>query len=145
FAQYKNLMTYMAMAVELEVVPETGQIHIERVVAAVDVGQIVNPDGVRNQIEGGIIQAASWAMYEQVLYDEHRIRSYDWSTYPIMRFSDVPMHIDVHLIDRPGARFLGAGEGSQGPTPAAIANAIANATGRRLRDLPLVPHLAAVA
>src|SRR5690606_30295837 len=93
FAQYKNLMTYMAMAVELEVIPETGQVHIERVVAAVDVGQIVNPDGVRNQIEGGIIQAASWALFEEVQYDEHRIRSFDWSTYPIMRFSDVPLKI----------------------------------------------------
>lgn len=143
FAQYKNLMSYMAIAVELEVVPETGQVHIERIVAAVDVGQIVNPDGVRNQIEGGIIQAASWALYEQVQFDEHRIRSFDWSTYPIMRFSDVPLKIDVHLIDRPGAPFLGAGEGSQGPTPAAIANAIANATGRRLRELPLTPHLVA--
>jgi len=141
FAQYKNLMSYMAIAVELEVVPETGDVHIERVVASVDTGQIVNPDGVRNQIEGGIIQSASWALYEQVRYDETRIRTYDWSTYPIMRFSDVPLKIDVHLIDRPGAPFLGAGEAAQGPTPAAIGNAIADATGRRLRDLPLAPRL----
>jgi len=141
FAQYKNLMSYMAIALELEVVPETGRIRIERVVAAVDTGQIVNPDGVRNQIEGGIIQSASWALYEQVRFDEHRIRSYDWSSYPIMRFSDVPLKMDVHLIDRPGAPFLGAGEASQGPTSAALGNAIANATGRRLRALPLAPQL----
>ncbi|MBV6303753.1 molybdopterin-dependent oxidoreductase [Candidimonas humi] len=141
FAQYKNLMSYMAIAIELTVVPETGQVSMERVVATVDAGEIVNPDGVRNQIEGGIIQSASWALYEQVLYDEHRIRSFDWSTYPILRFSDMPRKIDVHLIDRPGAPFLGTGEASQGPTPAAIANAIANATGRRLRDLPLARHL----
>lgn len=145
FAQYKNLMSYVAIAVELTVVPETGQVRIERVVAAADAGEIVNPDGVRNQIQGGIIQSASWALYEQVLYDKHRIRSFDWSTYPILRFSDVPLKIDVHLIDRPGAPFLGAGEAAQGPAPAAIANAIANATGRRLRDLPLAPHLASLA
>jgi CO/xanthine dehydrogenase Mo-binding subunit len=137
FAQYKNLMSYLAIAVELEVVPETGDVRIERVIAAVDCGQIVNPDGVRNQIEGGILQSASWALYEQVQYDRERIRSYDWSTYPIMRFSDVPLKVDVHLIDRPGAPFLGAGEASQGPTAAAIGNAIADATGRRIRNLPL--------
>ena len=134
-------MSYMAIALELEVVPETGRIRIERVVAAVDTGQIVNPDGTRNQIEGGIIQSASWALYEQVRFDEHRIRSYDWSSYPIMRFSDVPLKIEVHLIDRPGAPFLGAGEAAQGPTSAALGNAIANATGRRLRALPLAPQL----
>lgn len=137
FAQYKNLMSYLAIAVELRVVPETGEVRIERVTAAVDCGQVVNPDGVRNQIEGGILQSASWTLYEQVQFDHERIRSYDWSTYPIMRFSEVPMKLDVHLINRPGAPFLGAGEASQGPTSAAIANAIADATGRRLRSLPL--------
>jgi len=137
FAQYKNLMSYLAIAVELQVVPETGEVRIERVVAAVDCGQIVNPDGVRNQIEGGILQSASWALYEQVQYDSERIRSYDWSTYPIMRFSEVPLKVDVHLINRPGAPFLGAGEAAQGPAAAAIANAIMDATGRRIRNLPL--------
>jgi len=137
FAQYKNLMSYLAIAVELEVEPETGAVRILRAVAAVDCGQIVNPDGVRNQIEGGIIQSASWALYEQVRYDAQRIRSFDWSSYPILRFSDAPMKMEVHLIDRPGAPFLGAGEASQGPASAALGNAIADATGRRLRDLPL--------
>jgi nicotinate dehydrogenase subunit B len=110
---------------------------IERAVAAVDCGQIVNPDGVRNQVEGGILQSASWALYEQVQYDSERIRSYDWSSYPIMRFSEVPLHVEVHLIDRSGEPFLGTGETSQGPTSAAVANAIADATGKRVRDLPL--------
>lgn len=141
FAQYKNLMSYMAIAMELEVVPETGRVRIGRVVASVDTGEIVNPDGVRNQIEGGIIQSASWALYEQVRFDEHRIRTFDWSNYPILRFSDVPLEIEVNLIDRPGAPFLGAGEASQGPTAAVLGNAIANATGRRLRALPLAPQL----
>ncbi|MBV7483253.1 molybdopterin cofactor-binding domain-containing protein [Bordetella sp. BOR01] len=137
FAQYKNLMSYLAIAVELDVTPETGAVRILRVVAAVDCGQIVNPDGVRNQIEGGILQSASWTLYEQVRHDRTGIRSYDWSTYPIMRFSDVPLKVEVHLIDRPGAPFLGAGEASQGPASAALGNAIADATGQRLRNLPL--------
>ena len=137
FAQYKNLMSYFAIAVELAVVPETGDVRIERMVAAVDCGQIVNPDGVRNQIEGGILQSASWSLFEQTTFDTRRITSYDWSTYPIMRFSAVPRKVEVHLIDRPGAPFLGVGEGAQGPTAAVLANAIANAAGKRLRDLPL--------
>ncbi|HEY4075128.1 MAG TPA: molybdopterin cofactor-binding domain-containing protein [Herbaspirillum sp.] len=137
FAQYKNLMAYFAVAVEISVTPETGEVQIERVVAAVDCGQIVNPDGVRNQIEGGILQSASWSLFEQTTFDTHRITSFDWSGYPIMRFSAVPKKVEVYLIDRPGMPFLGVGEGAQGPTPAVLANAICNATGKRLRDLPL--------
>ncbi|QSI30394.1 molybdopterin-dependent oxidoreductase [Variovorax sp. RKNM96] len=137
FAQYKNLMSYLALAVEISIVPETGAVRIERAVAAIDCGQVVNPDGVRNQVEGGILQSSSWALFEEVQYDSQRIRSHDWSGYPIMRFSEVPRKVEVHLIDRPGAPFLGTGEASQGPAPAAMANAIADATGRRLRTLPL--------
>jgi nicotinate dehydrogenase subunit B len=137
FAQYKNLMSYFAIAVEIAVAPETGEVMIERAVAAVDCGQIVNPDGVRNQIEGGILQSASWSLFEQTTFDTRRITSYDWSGYPIMRFSAVPKKVEVYLIDRPGTPFLGVGEGAQGPTSAVLSNAIANATGKRLRDLPL--------
>ncbi|MDB5777526.1 MAG: aldehyde dehydrogenase [Herbaspirillum sp.] len=137
FAQYKNLMAYFAIAIEISIVRETGEVQIERVVAAVDCGQIVNPDGVRNQIEGGILQSASWSLFEQTTFDTRRITSFDWSGYPIMRFSAVPKKVEVHLIDRPGMPFLGVGEAAQGPTPAVLANAIANATGKRLRDLPL--------
>jgi nicotinate dehydrogenase subunit B len=137
FAQYKNLMAYFAIAMEVSVEPETGNVQIERVVAACDCGQLVNPDGARNQVEGGIIQAASWSMFEQTTWNAQGITSFDWGTYPIMRFSSVPKAIAVHMIDRPGMPFLGVGEASQGPTPAVIANAIANATGKRLRDTPL--------
>ncbi|RXZ38184.1 xanthine dehydrogenase family protein molybdopterin-binding subunit [Oxalobacteraceae bacterium CAVE-383] len=137
FAQYKNLMSYFAIAVELAIVPETGEVRIERAVAAVDCGQIVNPDGVRNQIEGGILQSASWSLFEQTTFDTRRITSYDWSGYPIMRFSAVPKKVEVYLIDRPGTPFLGVGEAAQGPTAAVLSNAIANACGKRLRDLPL--------
>jgi CO/xanthine dehydrogenase Mo-binding subunit len=137
FAQYKNLMAYFATAMEVSVERETGHVRIERVVAVVDCGQIVNPDGVRNQIEGGIVQSSSWTLFEQTTFDTQRITSYDWGTYPIMRFTSMPRSIEVHLIDRPGKPFLGVGEAAQGPTAAVLANAIANATGIRLRDLPL--------
>jgi nicotinate dehydrogenase subunit B len=138
FAQYKNLMAYLAIAIEVTVTRDTGELSIERVVAAVDCGQIVNPDGVRNQIEGGILQTTSWTLYEETHFDRQRITSYDWSTYPIMRFSSVPKRVDVLLIDRPGLPFLGVGEAAQGPAAAALANAIDDATGVRLRDLPLL-------
>jgi len=136
FARYKNLAAYTAVACELEVQRETGKVRLIRFVAADDSGQIVNPDGIRSQIEGGIVQSASWTLNEAVTFDETRITSRDWSTYPILRFPDVPDTVEVHLIDRPGQPFLGTGEASQGPTAAAIANAIANATGARIRELP---------
>ncbi|MFM0310775.1 molybdopterin-dependent oxidoreductase [Paraburkholderia sp. RL17-383-BIF-A] len=137
FAKYKNLMAYVAIAVEVSVVPETGQVILEHAEVAVDSGQIVNPDGIRNQIEGGVIQSASWTLYEQLQFDTKRIRSFDWSSYPILRFSAVPRSVNVHLIDRPGAPFLGAAEASMGPTAGALGNALFDATGKRLRDMPL--------
>jgi nicotinate dehydrogenase subunit B len=137
FARYKNLAGYCAMAVELEIERETGRARLVRAVCAADAGQVANPDGLRNQIEGAILQSTSWTLYESVSFDDTRVTSIDWSTYPILRFSAVPDSIEVHIIDRPGLPFLGAGEIGQGPTAAAIANAVANATGRRLRDLPL--------
>jgi nicotinate dehydrogenase subunit B len=140
FARYKNLAAYCAIACEIAVEHETGRLRVKRVVAAVDTGEIINPDGVRNQIEGAIIQSTSWAVYEGISFDRTRITSVDWSTYPILRFHSVPDSIEVHLIDRPGTPFLGAGETGQGPTGAAVANALADATGKRLRDLPLSPE-----
>ncbi|MEM5438610.1 xanthine dehydrogenase family protein molybdopterin-binding subunit [Paraburkholderia diazotrophica] len=138
FAQYKNLMAYLAIAMDVTVIRDTGDVRIERVVAAVDCGQIVNPDGVRNQIEGGILQTSSWTLFEETRFDKERITSADWSTYPIMRFSSVPKHVEVMLIDRPGLPFLGVGEAAQGPAAAALANAIYDATGVRVRELPLL-------
>ncbi|WP_244831230.1 molybdopterin cofactor-binding domain-containing protein [Caballeronia sp. TF1N1] len=137
FAKYKNLMAYVAIAVEVSVVPETGQVVLEHAEVAVDSGQIVNPDGIRNQIEGGVLQSASWTLYEELQFDTKRIRSFDWSSYPILRFSAVPRAVNVHLIDRPGAPFLGAAEASMGPTAGALGNALFDATGKRLRDMPL--------
>ncbi|WGS20542.1 molybdopterin cofactor-binding domain-containing protein [Bradyrhizobium sp. ISRA463] len=137
FARYKNLAAYCAIASEVEVDRETGRARLVRAVAAVDAGQVVNPDGITNQIEGAIVQSSSWTLYESVSFDEARITSIDWQTYPILRFSAVPDRIDVHIINRPGQPFLGAGETGQGPAAASLANAIAHATGKRLRDLPL--------
>jgi nicotinate dehydrogenase subunit B len=139
FARYKNLGAYLGLAVEVEVERETGRTRLARAVAAVDSGQAVNPDGIRNQIEGGIVQATSWTLHEAVSFDTTRITSSDWSSYPILRFPEIPDHVVVHVIDQPGQPFLGTGEAAQGPTAAAIANAVADATGARLRDLPLTP------
>lgn len=137
FARYKNLAAYCAVASEVEVNRETGRPRLVRAVAAVDAGQVVNPDGLINQIEGAIVQSMSWTLYEAVTFNETRITSIDWQTYPILRFNAVPDSITVHIVDRPGKPFLGSGETGQGPAAASIANAIANATGKRLRNLPL--------
>jgi nicotinate dehydrogenase subunit B len=137
FARYKNLAAYCAIATEIEINSETGQPRLVRAVAAVDSGQMVNPDGITNQIEGAIIQSMSWTLFESVTFDNRRITSIDWQTYPIARFNSVPDSIEVHIINRPGMPFLGSGETGQGPAAASIANAIAMLTGKRLRNLPL--------
>jgi nicotinate dehydrogenase subunit B len=111
---------------------------VRRVYAAADAGQIINPDGLANQIEGGIVQSTSWTLKEEVKFDTAEIRSRDWGSYPILTMPEVPV-VEIELIDRPEERSLGAGEAAHGPTVAAIANAFAAATGRRLRDLPLTP------
>ena len=120
----------------MEVEHESGRVRLVKAVAAVDSGEAVNPDGIRNQIEGGIIQSLSWTLYEAVTFDKTRITSTDWGTYPILRFASVPDNIDVNVISRPGQPFLGTGEAAQGPTAAALANAVADATGVRIRELP---------
>ena len=104
-----------------------------------DAGIVINPDGLTQQIEGGVIQSASWTLHEEVKFDKKGILSRDWSTYPILTMPEVPQ-VDVALINRPDERALGAGEGSQGPAVAAIANAFAHATGKRIRDLPFHPE-----
>jgi CO/xanthine dehydrogenase Mo-binding subunit len=137
FARYKNLAGYAAVACEVAVDRETGRVRMVRAVAAADSGEAVNPDGIRNQIEGGVIQSMSWTLFESVTFNSNRITSRDWGAYPIARFPSLPDSIDVHVINRPGQPFLGTGEAAQGPTAAAIANAVADATGVRIRELPL--------
>ncbi|MBZ4691055.1 MAG: rane-bound aldehyde dehydrogenase [Cereibacter sp.] len=137
FARYKNYAGYLAMSVTLEVDPSTGRIRVHDVVAAIDSGEAVHVDGIRNQTEGGILQSLSWTLYEGMVFDRMRPTSIDWSSYPVLRFASVPDNVTVHVMDRPGEPFLGTGEAAQGPTAAAIGNALRNATGRRMTDLPL--------
>jgi len=138
FAKYKNLASYVAIVADIEVDRSSGAVRVPGAFAAVDAGQIINPDGLTNQVEGGMIQSTSWTLKEEVRFTADGIASLDWETYPILTMPEVP-HIEVELIDRPTERSLGAGECAQGPMVAAIANAFAHATGRRLRDLPFAP------
>jgi nicotinate dehydrogenase subunit B len=135
FSKYKNLACYVACVADVEVDRASGKVRVTHVWSATDAGLVINPDGLKNQIEGGIVQSASWTLYEQVRFDKNGIQSRDWASYPIMTMADAPK-VTVELINRPTERSLGAGEGSQGPAVAAIANAVAHATGKRLRDLP---------
>jgi CO/xanthine dehydrogenase Mo-binding subunit len=133
FARYKDSGAYCAVVAEVRVDHE---VHVDRLTAAVDVGLVVNPDGVRNQIEGGATQATSWTLKERVRFDRRRITSGDWESYPILTFREAP-RVDVHLLDRPDLPSVGSGEAAQGPTAAAIANAVHAALGVRVRHLPL--------
>ena len=133
YARYKDKGAWCAVVAEVEAVSD---IRVRRLTLAVDVGRVVNPDGVRNQIEGGAVQATSWTLKERVRFDRRRITSTDWECYPILRFSAVP-EVDVVLLDRPDQPSVGSGEAAQGPTAAAIGNALAAAVGVRVRDLPL--------
>ena len=136
FAKYKNLACYVACIAEVEVDRASGAIRAPRVWAAVDSGLIINPDGLSNQMEGGIIQSVSWTLKEEVRFDQSGIQTRDWASYPILTMPEVPK-VEIELINRPSERPLGSGEGSQGPAVAAVVNAFANATGKRIRDLPL--------
>ena len=139
FARYKNIASYCAVCMEVEVDATTHAIRVLRAVLVADAGEVVNPDGAANQLEGGLIQSLSWSLKEAVRHDARRITSRDWSTYPILTFSEVPP-VEVELIERPGEPSLGVGEASQGPAAAALGNALFDATGIRLRDLPLTPE-----
>jgi CO/xanthine dehydrogenase Mo-binding subunit len=132
FARYKNGAIYVAEIAEVEI---GNEIAVKKVWAAIDAGLVINPDGIINQTEGGTIQAVSWALKEAVNYDRNGILSSNWGDYPILSFTESP-RVEVAVVNRPDAPPLGAGEGTQGPTVAAIANAIYNAMGVRLRDMP---------
>lgn len=133
FARYKNLGDWVAVVAEVEVAEA---VRVRRVVAALDCGRIVNPDGVTNQAEGGIVQAVSWTLKEQVRFDRSRVTTRSWGDYPILTFDEAPA-VEVVLLDRPHEPWLGVGEGMMGPTAAAIGNAVFHAIGVRVRDLPL--------
>ena len=133
YARYKNTAAYCAVVAQIEAGRE---IRVRKLWIAVDVGLAVNPDGVENQMEGGAIQAASWALKERVAFDRTRVTSTSWESYPILRFSEVPA-VEVEVLQRPGEPSVGAGEACSGPAAAAIGNAVFDALGVRVRDLPI--------
>jgi nicotinate dehydrogenase subunit B len=133
FARYKNIAGYMAAVAEVEVDQE---VRLRHVWACVDAGLVINPDGAANQVEGAIIQAASFALKEQVRFADGKVANTTWESYPILRFSEVP-EIDIRFIPAPDEPALGLGEVAMGPTVAAIGNAVARALGTRIRNLPL--------
>jgi nicotinate dehydrogenase subunit B len=128
----------VALVAEVEVNRRTGLIHVNEVWCSHDCGQVINPDGARNQIEGGIVQTISRTLMEQLQFDRTRITSLDWISYPILRFPDAP-RIHISLINRPEQTAWGAGEMAATVVPAAISNAVFDATGMRLRSVPFLP------
>jgi CO/xanthine dehydrogenase Mo-binding subunit len=138
-SRYKNRQSYLAVVVDLEVDLRTGEVRLVRAVLAVDAGQIVNPDGLANQAAGAFTQSASWTLKERVSFDLKGVTSVDWTSYPMLRLDESPK-IETVLLNRPGLPYLGIGEGAQGPASAAIANAIHDTAGIRLREIPFTPQ-----
>ena len=146
YVKYELVRTYVAAVAEVEVNRKTGAVRVTRFYVAHDCGQIINPDGLRNQIEGNVIQTTSRTLFEDLQFNRSTVTSRDWSTYPILRFPDAP-DVVMDLIDRPTEAPWGAGEPTTAVVPSAIANAVFDATGARLRSTPFTPHkvLAAMA
>jgi CO/xanthine dehydrogenase Mo-binding subunit len=132
YARYKDRGAHCAIVADVEV---TSEVVVTRLLVVADVGRVVNPDGARNQLEGGATQATSWTLKERMPFDRRRLLGTDWDAYPVLRFSETP-EVSVHLVDS-DAPSTGTGEAAQGPTSAAIANAVHRALGVRVRDLPL--------
>jgi CO/xanthine dehydrogenase Mo-binding subunit len=133
WARYKNKAAYAAVAAEVEVDRE---VRVRRVWCAADAGLVINPDGAKNQLDGGIVQAISMTLKEQVKLGDEGVASVDWASYPILKFSEVP-EIVTEIVHTPDQPTLGMGECSLGPTAAALGNAVAHALGVRIRDMPL--------
>ncbi len=138
FAQYENEEAYVATVAEVQVDRTSGELRVKRIVVAHDCGLVINPDGLRNQIEGNVIQSTSRALKEQVTFDGPHITSVDWESYPILKFSQVPS-VEILVINRPDQPAMGAGEPSTITTAAAIANALFAASGARVREVPFTP------
>ncbi len=139
YVRYELARTYVAVVADVEVNRRTGAVRVKRFYCSHDCGQIINPDGVRNQIEGNIVQTVSRTLIEELKFDRSRVTSVDWASYPILRFPDLP-DITIDLIDRPNEVPWGAGEPTAAVVPSAIANAIFDATGARLRSVPFSPQ-----
>jgi nicotinate dehydrogenase subunit B len=139
YIHYKHAENYLAMGMDVTVDRASGAVRVERVVCAHDCGLVINPDAVKNQVEGGILQTLSRALYEEAIFDSNRVTSVDWASYPILKFPEVP-EVAVELINRPELPPVGAGEAATAPVAAALANAIFDATGVRLREVPMTPE-----
>ena len=138
YIKYELVRTYVAVVADVSVNRRTGQVKVDRFYVAHDCGQIINPDGLRNQIDGNVIQTVSRTLVEDLQWDRSTVTGLDWKSYPILRFPDVPQ-VAVDLIDRPTERPWGAGEPTAAVVPSAIANAIFDATGVRMRSVPFTP------
>jgi CO/xanthine dehydrogenase Mo-binding subunit len=139
FMRYKNADAYAATAARVAVDGNNGNVRLIKMWAAIDVGEVINLDGIINQTEGGMIQAASWTLKEQVTFSTKEVTSTDWQKYPILRYSEIP-EVEVAIIDRPDEPPFGGGEVPMPPSAAAIGNAVYKACGRRVYDLPITPQ-----
>src|SRR5581483_1215830 len=139
YVKYELVRTYVGAVADLEVDTATGRIRVTRFAVAHDCGQIINPDGLRNQIEGNVVQTVSRTLLEELKFDRSTVTSRDWASYPILTFPDVP-EVVIDLIDRPKEKPWGAGEPTAAVVPAAISNAVFDATGVRLRSVPFTPE-----
>ena len=135
YVKYELVRTYVGAVADVEVDRKTGKVTVKKFHVAHDCGQIINPDGLRNQIEGNVVQTTSRTLIEELQFDRSRVTSVDWQSYPILKFPDVP-EVAIDLIDRPSEKPWGAGEPTAAVVPSAIANAIFDATGVRLRSVP---------
>jgi CO/xanthine dehydrogenase Mo-binding subunit len=138
YVKYELVRTYVGVVAEVQVNTKSGEISAKRFYVAHDCGQIINPDGVRNQIEGNVVQTVSRVLKEEVTFDRSMVTSLDWGSYPILTFPEVP-EVTIDLIDRPNEVPWGAGEPSAAVVPAAIGNAVFDAIGVRLRSVPFTP------
>ena len=139
YVNYELVRTYVGVVADVEVDKKTGKVAVKKFYVAHDCGQIINPDGLKNQIEGNVVQTTSRTLLEELQFDRAKVTSVDWKTYPILKFPDVP-DVAIDLIDRPAEKPWGAGEPTAAVVPSAIANAIFDATGARLRSVPFTPE-----
>jgi len=144
YVKYELVRTYAGVVADVTVNRKTGKIKVERFYVAHDCGQIINPDGLKNQIEGNIVQTVSRALIEDLQFSRSTVTSIDWKTYPILTFPDVP-EVVIDLIDRPSEKPWGAGEPTAAVVPSAISNAVYDAIGVRLRSVPFTPDKVLVA
>jgi CO/xanthine dehydrogenase Mo-binding subunit len=136
YVWYKHMDNRLALGLEATVDPATGIVRVTKICCAVEMGLMINPDAVRAQTEGNILQAVSRTLHEEVVFDQSRVTSLDWVSYPILTFPEAPL-LEIDLVGSPRDKPLGAGEAASAPVPAAIGNAVFDATGVRMRKVPL--------